>query len=127
MVGVVVLAVAGPDLVEVAAELLLRTEGAGEHEEAEPGGGVGGEQRGRAAAGRVGGFGAALAAQGGGDGGAGQEGGGVGAVGFGEQPFAGPGGGRGGLGEDDEAVAATVPVVAGGDEEGAGLGSAAPG
>lgn len=127
VVGVVVLAVAGPDLVEVAGEVLLGAEGAREQEQSEPGGGVGGEQGGGAPAGVLGGGGAGLAAQGGEDGGAGEEGGGVGALGFGEQPFAGPGGGRRGFGEDHDAVAAAVPVVAGADEQGAGPGPAALG
>ncbi|GAA3110144.1 hypothetical protein GCM10020254_65240 [Streptomyces goshikiensis] len=91
------------------------------------GGGVGGEQGGGAAAGVLGGLGGALAAQGAEDGGAGEQGGGVDAVGFGEQPFAGPCGGGGGFGEGDDAVPAAVPVVRGGDEEGAGLGPPALG
>jgi hypothetical protein len=120
----VVLGVAVADLVEEADDVLLAAHVPFQEQESEPGSGVGGREGGGGAAGVAGLFGSRLADTGALHRGEGEQDGGVGRLGFGEPPVTDPGGGRGFLGEDDDAMAAAVPVVAGGRDQFPDLGPA---
>ena len=117
VVGVVVVGVPRPDLGEDAARLLLGAQRALQHEQPEPGRGVGRRERGGVPAGVPGPSGLLLAPQGAMDQGEGEQHRRVGGVGFGEQPLAGPGGAVGLLGEDGHPMSPAVPVVTGVDQQ----------
>lgn len=124
VMGVVVLGVAVADLVEEADDVLLAAHVPFQEQESEPGRGVGGHEGRRVAAGVAGLLGARLAGPGALHGGESEQDGRVGGFGFGEPPVPDPCGGRRFLGEDDDAVAAAVPVIAGGRDQFPDLGPA---
>ncbi len=127
VVGVVVLGVAVPHLVEEAHDVLLAAEGALQDEQREPGRRVVGGPGGRLAALGAHPVRTRLAAQRLVHGGEDEQQPGVVALGLDEPPVAGPRGGGGFLAEHVEAVPPAVPVVAGGGEQLADLGPAALG
>ena len=120
VVGVVVLGVAAAHLGEHVEDLALGPDDPGEPEQPEPGGGVGGGERGGPLARLAGPLGVLPAAQGALDTGEGEQGRGVRGAGFGLEPVPGPGGGVRLAGERGQPVAPAVPVVAGVEQQGAG-------
>jgi hypothetical protein len=127
MMSVVMIRVTGRHLVEEPRGLFLRAERAGQQQQTEPRGGIGGNPADGLTARVPRLLLRKLAAQRTDDRGTGEQGRRVRAVRFGEQPVTGPGGGAGSLGQNDDTVTPAVPVIAGGRQQGAGLGPAALG
>ncbi|CAM5567081.1 hypothetical protein SVIOM342S_05977 [Streptomyces violaceorubidus] len=119
VVRVVVVGVPAAHLVEDTDDVLVRAQGALQHEEPEPGRGIVRHQGGGVPAHLADPGGLLPAPQGPVDQGEGEQHRGVGGVGFGQQPLAGPGGAVGLLGEHRHPVSPAVPVVTRVDQQGA--------